>query len=140
MRRPVAARGGTIRMAATPCQPHFLDSYIAFPFIVIHSHLSFATMAPASRPILAISEDGSVTRHLSKRAASEATGIPAASVALAATNLALRDGFLWKFEDDPRDVDMSRFSSSKTLLLPPVQPVWNRPETLWMPCVGMMGR
>ncbi|GAQ87939.1 hypothetical protein KFL_003890100 [Klebsormidium nitens] len=65
-------------------------------------------MAPASRPILAVSETGTMTRYHSKRAASEATGIPAASVAFAASNLALRDGRLWKFEDDPRQVDMSR--------------------------------
>ena len=68
-------------------------------------------MAPASRPILAVSATGTMTRYHSKRAASEATGIPAASVAFAASNLALRNDRLWKFEDDPRQVDMSRFQA-----------------------------
>ncbi|GAQ92738.1 hypothetical protein KFL_011150060 [Klebsormidium nitens] len=72
-----------------------------------------STMAPPSRPIVAISATGAVTRYHSKRAASDATRIPAASVALAASNLALRDGFIWKFEDDPREVDMSRFQAAE---------------------------
>src|SRR5690348_5030526 len=62
-------------------------------------------MAPQSRPILATSPDGSTIRYHSKRAASVATGIPAASVALAASKHSLRDGYLWRFEDDPRKVD-----------------------------------
>jgi hypothetical protein len=72
-----------------------------------------ARMALPSQPIVAVSATGAVTRYHSKRAASDATGIPAASVALAASNLALRDGFIWKFKDDSREVDMSRFQAAE---------------------------
>ena len=78
-------------------------------------------MAPASRPILAVSATGTMTRYHSKRAASKATGIPAASVAFAASNLALRDGRLWKFEDDPRQVDMSRFQAVQEQAVAPTE-------------------
>lgn len=76
-------------------------------------------MAPPSRPIIAISADGSRTTYNSKRAASNATGIPAASVAFAAASLALRNGLLWKFADDPRDVDMGRFTADQAPVAAP---------------------
>jgi hypothetical protein len=78
-------------------------------------------MAPASRPIVAISADGSRTTYHSKRAAADATAIPSASVALAASNLALRNGFLWKYEDDPREVDMSRFQVNQPAVAAPTE-------------------
>jgi hypothetical protein len=78
-------------------------------------------MAPPSRPIIAISADGSRTTYNSKRAASSATGIAAASVALAAANLAMRDGFIWKFADDPRDVDMGRFTTNQAPVAAPTE-------------------
>ena len=85
--------------------------------ILAFQDISSRNMAPPSRPIVAISASGAVTRYHSKRAASAATGIPPASVALAAANLALRDGFLWKFEDDTRPVDMSRFQVDQQQVL-----------------------
>lgn len=78
-------------------------------------------MAPRSRPIVAMSATGAVTRYHSKRAAADATGIPAASVAFAASHLSLRDGFLWKFEDDPRQVDMSRFQVNEQQAAAPTE-------------------
>jgi hypothetical protein len=80
------------------CMPHLL---ILIDTRHRASNSTDARMAPPSRPIVAISATGAVTRYHSKRAASDETRIPAASVALAASNLALRDGFIWKFEDDP---------------------------------------
>lgn len=70
-------------------------------------------MAPPSRPILAISADRSSQRYASKRAASKATGHAASTLALAATKVAKFEGVLWKFEDDPREVDMSCFQMNE---------------------------
>lgn len=86
----------------------------AFPAPVLGGprDLKLTEMAPQSRHILAVSATGAVQRYHSKRAASEATGIPAATISEAASRLTLRDNVIWKFEDDNREVDMNRFQIS----------------------------
>ena len=78
-------------------------------------------MAPAARPILATSSDGTRVLYQTKRAASAATGIPANSIALAACNLTKRDGWIWKYADDPRQVDMSQFENIQTTFQVPAE-------------------
>jgi hypothetical protein len=84
--------------------------------------LKVEIMAPAPRPILAVAPDGTVIRYDTKRAAAAATGIGPSSIALAASKLGIRNGFIWKFEDDPRAVDLGAFTTSSTQsVLPPTE-------------------
>lgn len=61
-------------------------------------------MAPPEKPVVAIAADGnSWQTSTTARKASEAIGVPHASIARGARSLAKHGAFFFKFDSDPRE-------------------------------------
>jgi hypothetical protein len=74
-------------------------------------------MAPPSRPISATSSDGSKVIYRTKRAASLATGVSPTTISSAALKRSKFCNLIWKYEDDPRPVEMTLFKGIPYMLL-----------------------